>query len=126
MKKVKLFLLFICLFCVACNNNEDYMTMGADEAYYVVNSSPNVIVLDTRNKEDFDLSHLDNAINIEYDDLNKKRLSKYVDGYDAYLLVYSYNEYISKNAVLLLNEIGYKNVYTFGGLDDWKYNNITK
>ena len=60
MKKIVSFL-FICLFFTACGKN--FTTIDANKAVELMESE-NVVVIDVRDKEEYNSGHIANAINI--------------------------------------------------------------
>jgi len=119
----KILLIVLCLLCVSCSNKElSYKKIGIDEAYYIINSNPNVVILDVRDYGDYEDSHIENAINMPYDYINKKELKRIIDNYETNVIIYSSNNLLSENASIKLIELGYKNIYTFGKIEEWTYN----
>ena len=73
----------------------------------------NYIIVDVRTKEEYETSHIKDAINIPYDEIDETiNLDK-----SKKILVYCQSGNRSKKAFVSLTNIGY-NVYNLGGIDD--------
>ncbi|MBT8294855.1 MAG: rhodanese-like domain-containing protein [Gramella sp.] len=78
-----------------------------------------VIILDTRNKEEFEVSHLSKAILVGYDEFDLGKVKK-IDK-DQKIVVYCSIGVRSENIGVKLIKAGYKNVENlYGGIFDWK------
>lgn len=75
-KSLKSLLLIICIIVLfGCSESKaqvSYNTISVDDAYYMINSNTNIIILDVRTKSEFDEGHLENAINIPYDEVESR------------------------------------------------------
>ena len=79
----------------------------------------NTVIIDIREKKDYDKAHLKNSVNIELKDLkeNLNKISK-----DKTILVYSYTGYESIGFVNSLISNGYTNIYNaIQGTNEYKY-----
>ncbi len=121
----KLFLVIIlCIILVGCSNDEEtitYQTITPEDAYYMINSNPDIIILDVRTKEEYDTGHLENAINMPYDEIKQNFKKDVTDNIESIIIVYCQNDPRAKEASNSLALLGYINVYTFGGIKDWTY-----
>ena len=82
------------------------------------------IILDVRTEQEYDMGHIPGAKLIPVDDINVKAPSILTDK-NAVILVYCRSGNRSKTASQALAEMGYVNVYEFGGITTWEYE-ITK
>lgn len=86
-----------------------------------IDSGDDVIILDTRTEEEFNISHLTGAKFIDYDDFNAdmvKGLDK-----DKEVIVYCSVGYRSEKIGEKLQDMGFKNVKNlYGGIFEWKNN----
>ncbi|WP_291867069.1 rhodanese-like domain-containing protein [Maribacter sp.] len=81
----------------------------------------NVLLLDTREKDEFAVSHLKNAIWVGYDTFNKKTVSSKAINKNTPIVVYCSIGVRSENIGEVLVEMGYTNVKNlYGGIFDWK------
>ena len=73
----------------------------------------NYIIVDVRTKEEYESSHIKDAINIPYDEIDEStNLDKNVK-----ILVYCQSGNRSKKAFVSLTNLGY-NAYNLGGIND--------
>ena len=75
------------------------------------------IIVDVREKDEYDEDHLENAINIPYTVIDKE-IGKYVDDFDSEIIVYCRSGKRSNAAANTLLEAGYKNIYDLGSISN--------
>jgi rhodanese-related sulfurtransferase len=81
----------------------------------------NYILLDTREKEEYDISHLPGAIWVGYDDFQEERIDSIAK--DQPVLVYCSVGYRSERIGERMKEQGFTQVYNlYGGIFDWVNN----
>ncbi|MFD2572337.1 rhodanese-like domain-containing protein [Spirosoma soli] len=79
---------------------------------------PNAVLLDTRSKQEFDVSHLPNARWVGYDDFDLKRVQGVPK--DANLVLYCSVGYRSERVGEKLLKAGYQHVHNlYGSLFEW-------
>lgn len=93
-----------------------FQAIGINEVEHYLNR-PNTIMIDLRTKEEYDLSHLEGAINIPYDDLekNKTRLSR-----EKVYILYCERGGSSLMAAKELSQEGYRIFPVIGGIRAWE------
>lgn len=96
-----------------------YHKITAEEAKNKIEKG-NVTIVDVRTKEEYDLSHIPEAILLPLDSINYEFSDERLDK-EAVLLIYCRSGKRSKQAAEKLIELGYRNVYDFGGIMDWPY-----
>ncbi len=74
------------------------------------------IIVDVREKDEYDEDHLDDAINIPYTVITDK-IGEYADK-DTKILVYCRSGVRSNKAANSLLEAGYKNIYDLGSINN--------
>ena len=80
-----------------------------------------VLLLDTREKKEYTVSHLKNTIWVGYDTFNKKLVSSNATDKNMPIVVYCSIGVRSENIGEILKEMGYTNVKNlYGGIFDWK------
>ena len=85
---------------------------------YSILKSPNTVVLDAREKNEFDVSHIKKAIYIGFDQFNKEGLNSISKSDSIY--IYCSVGYRSEKIGEKLIELGYKNVFNlYGGIFNW-------
>jgi len=94
----------------------EYMKISAAEAQKMM--SGDVIILDVRTQEEYDSGHIKDAILLPYDEISIKAESVIPDK-NAVILVYCRSGGRSRVAANELIDIGYTEVYDFGGVMSW-------
>lgn len=98
-----------------------YTQISQDEAYQLMNSGNNIIILDVRSKEEFDEGHISKAINFDVDTITEESAKQILPDNKQTILVYCRSGRRSKIAAESLAEYGYTDVREFGGIDTWPY-----
>ena len=101
-----------------------YHKMSAEEAYQMMKESGKYILLDVRTKEEYDQSHIDGAVLIPDYEIAAKAGEQLPDR-GAVILVYCRSGRRSEGAAQQLIDLGYTNVYDFGGIIDWPYDLVS-
>ena len=83
-------------------------------------ASQEVVVVDVRTREEYDGGHIENAVLVPNESIGSEMPEALPDE-EATLLVYCRSGRRSKDAAQKLLELGYQNVYDFGGVIDWPY-----
>ena len=97
-----------------------YEQITPEEAKKIMDSGEEHIILDTREKDEFDEGHIPGAILIPYTEIENKAEEMLPDK-DKLILVYCRSGRRSKIAAESLAKLGYTNVKEFGGIIDWPY-----
>jgi len=84
-----------------------------------------ITIIDVRIEEEFNTGHIDGAILIPDTDILEKAEETLRDK-SATILVYCRSGRRSALAAADLVELGYSNVYDFGGIIDWNYYIVTE
>ena len=79
------------------------------------------ILLDTRKKEEYEVSHLKNAIWVGHKEFDEDRVRSKIPDKEATIVVYCSIGVRSENIGEKLMDMGYRNVKNlYGGIFDWK------
>lgn len=100
-----------------------YSKISAEEAYEFMKSdseAKDVVVLDVRTQQEFEDSHIPDAILIPDYEIEEAVEEKIKDK-ESIVLVYCRSGRRSENAAKELIKLGYNQVYDFGGIIDWPY-----
>lgn len=100
--------------------NISYETISAKKAYEFMNLETNYIILDVREQEEYNNSHIPNALLVPYQTINKDIIN-ILPNKDQLILVYCRSGRRSAIASQTLVDLGYTNVKDFGGIIDWPY-----
>lgn len=125
MKKV-LIILMIGIFITGCSNHEatnntnnTYNFISGNEAYKMIRNE-DVVIIDVRSKEEFNTGHLENAVNIPHTSIGSE-IKSIVNDLNQKIIIYCRSGARAETASNTLVNLGYTNVYTFGGLNSWSY-----
>ena len=97
-----------------------YENITAEEAKKIMDTKEDYVILDVREKSEYDEGHIKGAILIPHDEI-EKRAEEIIPDKNTLLLVYCRSGRRSKIASEALVELGYTNIREFGGIIDWKY-----
>ena len=97
------------------NAGESYKKITTKEAEVLMKEKDTVII-DVRTETEYKDGHIENAINIPQENMNKDtvKIAK-----DKKVIVYCRTGARSRVAATILVDLGYKNVYDLGGLNNW-------
>ncbi|MGL5085900.1 MAG: rhodanese-like domain-containing protein [Clostridium sp.] len=98
--------------------NIEFTKISSDEAKEVINNEDDIIILDVRTLEEYNSGHIENSILIPVDELEALDSSKLVDK-NQKILVYCRSGNRSKSASKILVDLGYTNIFDFGGINRW-------
>jgi len=99
-----------------------YRKISAQEAKTMMDSR-DVIILDVRTQAEYDEGHILNALLLP-DTKIKEQASAMLPDQNAKILVYCRSGRRSAQAAQTLIQMGYTNVYDFGGIIDWPYETV--
>lgn len=119
--------IMLSVFLVSCNSVKDseYVKITADEAKKKMEENSDIIIVDVRTEAEYKQEHIENAISIPVETINNSKPEQLPD-LNAEILVYCRTGVRSKEATKKLISLGYKNVYDFGGIQDWTYGTVTQ
>ena len=115
--------LLAALLLTACAQEEQeavYMNITAEEAKKLMDTETGYVILDVRERDEYDAGHIPGAILIPYTQITEKA-EKVLEEKDQLILVYCRSGRRSKIAAEALAELGYTNIREFGGILDWPY-----
>lgn len=82
----------------------------------------NLILLDAREIKEFNVSHIENAINVRFDHFDSKKVTDLLKDKNATIVVYCSIGVRSEKIGERLLKLGYKNVFNlYGGIFEWKH-----
>jgi len=97
-----------------------YTQITQEKAKEMMDSLENYVILDVRTEQEYDMGHIPGAMLIPDYEITEKAPLMLPDK-DAVILVYCRSGNRSKTASLALVNMGYTNVYEFGGIITWEY-----
>ena len=125
MKKLMMLLLAVIMLTACGNakgNNREvvYMNITAAEAKEIMDSEEGYVILDVRTQDEYNQGHIPGAVLIPDTEIRTKA-EKVLTDKDQRILVYCRSGRRSKLAAEALVELGYTNIWEFGGIIDWPY-----
>ena len=102
-----------------------YTQISQDEAKKMMEQDGTQIIVDVRMQEEYDSGHIPGAICIPNESIGTEPPEELPD-FDQIILIYCRSGNRSKQAAQKLFDMGYINVYEFGGINDWTGEVVTK
>lgn len=98
---------------------EGYVKLTAEEVKAFMEQHEDAVILDVRRESEYNSGHIPGAKLFPNEDINQETVSK-LPG-DKPLLVYCRTGKRSQQAAEKLLNLGFSEVYDFGGIVDWPY-----
>ena len=115
------------LLLAGCSGGEEeasYQQISQEEAKEMMDTQE-VIILDVREQDEYDSSHIPDAVLLPVGTIDEDAAAAVIPEKDSTVLVYCRSGNRSKTASSTLAELGYTNVYEFGGIKTWPYETET-
>lgn len=127
MKRIILILLTVLLCLTSCSTEEKmiYHQISQEEAKQMMARDDGHIIVDVRRQDEYDAGHIPGAILIPNESIGTERPEQLSDK-NQIILIYCRSGRRSKEAAQKLANIGYTNIYEFGGIIDWTGEIITE
>ena len=127
----KLLLIPILMFTlVACSATSEATTtlnvpvvISAIDGKSMLDADDSIILIDVRTQSEYDLEHIEGAILLPLADINANATTVMKDKSATYI-IYCRSGNRSAQAVLLLYQLGYGNLYDMGGIINWPYDTV--
>ena len=123
MKRILALMAAILLALTGCGGTtmeNTYQQITQEEAKDMMDAG-DVIVLDVREQSEFDAGHIPGAVLLPVGTIAKDTAAAVIPEMDAVVLVYCRSGNRSKTASKALVDLGYTNIYEFGGINTWPY-----
>ena len=101
--------------------NENSYQQITQEAAKEMMDTQEVVILDVREQHEYDSGHIPGAVLLPVGTITEDTAAAVIDELDTIVLVYCRSGNRSKTASQALVDLGYTNVYEFGGINDWPY-----
>lgn len=102
-----------------------YTQISQEEAKQMMEQDGTQIIVDVRTQDEYDSGHIPGAICIPNESIGTEHPEELPD-LDQVILVYCRSGNRSKQAAQKLFDMGYINVYEFGGINDWTGEVVTE
>lgn len=109
---------------MAESDGQAYHRITAEEAKSMMDGG-GVIVVDVRTENEYKAGHIPGSILVPNETIDQEAAEVLPDK-DAVLLIHCRTGVRSKQASDTLVEMGYQNIYDFGGIVDWPYDTVTE
>ena len=106
--------------CGGTTMKNTYQQITQEEAKNMMDTQE-VIVLDVREQDEFDTGHIPGAVLLPVGTITKDSAAAVIPELDSIVLVYCRSGNRSKTASEALANLGYTNIYEFGGIKTWPY-----
>jgi rhodanese-related sulfurtransferase len=126
---------FLLAGCTKTGENEENISVAtpvfekisAQEAKELMEdlSSDDYIILDVRTIDEYNEGHIDGALLIPDYELEERAETELEDK-SQIIFIYCRSGNRSAGAAKTLEELGYMNIYDFGGIIDWPYDIVTE
>ena len=123
MKRISPLLISLLLLLTGCGGNSadgSYQQITQEEAKEMMDSQE-VIILDVREQDEYDSGHIPSAVLLPVGSIDEDSAAEVIPEKDSTVLVYCRRGNRSKTASSALAELGYTNIYEFGGINTWPY-----
>ena len=123
MKRILSLILTMLLLLTGCGGTtveNTYQQISQEEAKAMMDGQE-VIILDVREQDEFDAGHIPGAVLLSVGAITKDSAAAVIPELDSVVLVYCRSGNRSKTASQALVDLGYSNVYEFGGINTWPY-----
>ena len=122
MKRIFPLLLSLLLLLTGCGGNASgaYQQITQEAAKEMMDTQE-VIILDVREQDEYDSGHIPGAVLLPVGTIDEDTAAEVIPEKDSTVLVYCRSGNRSKTASAALADLGYTNIYEFGGINTWPY-----
>ena len=127
MKRILPLFLLLLLLLTGCggttsnaSSESSYQQISQEEAKEMMDTQ-DVIILDVREQDEYDSGHIPGAVLLPVGSIDEDTAAEVIPEKDSTVLVYCRSGNRSKTASSALAELGYTNIYEFGGINTWPY-----
>ena len=127
MKRIAILLSSLLLLLTGCGGNaaDGSYEQITQEAAKEMMDTQKVIVLEWRAQDEYDSGHIPGAVLLPVGTIDEDTAAEVIPEKDSTVLVYCRSGNRSKTASSTLSELGYTNIYEFGGINSWPYETET-
>ena len=104
---------------------DTFQQISQEEAKTIMSTNQNAVVLDVRTQEEYDSGHIKGAVLLPVDAITEETAREVIPAKDTQVLVYCRSGNRSVTASKVLAQLGYTEVYEFGGINTWPYETET-
>ena len=125
-RKIRIFVLILAILMIftGCGGTttveNNYQQISQEKAKEMMDTQ-SVLILDVREQKEFDAGHIPGAVLLPVGTITKDTAAAAIPELDTVVLVYCRSGNRSKTASQALTDLGYTNIYEFGGINTWPY-----
>ena len=119
MRKYLLIVLALIITGCTAQKEKSYTQISMDEAVKMMETNDDYIIVDVRTPEEYAGGHIPKAINIPNETIGDNEPAALADKKQI-IMIYCRSGNRSKQVAKKLFNMGYENIYEFGGINDWK------
>lgn len=131
-KTVTIIMTAVLLFLTGCAGKTDgvetalsYTQITQEEVKEMMARDDGHVIVDVRRQDEYDAGHIPGAILIPNESIETEMPEELPD-LDQIILIYCRSGNRSKQAAQKLFDMGYTNIYEFGGINDWTGEVVTE
>ena len=98
-----------------------YIQITASEAKKMMDEQEEILILDVREQSEYNEGHIPGAVLLPVGTISEDTAAAVIENKDTVVLVYCRSGNRSKIAAQALADLGYTQIYEFGGIRDWPY-----
>ena len=126
MKITKRLLLTLCTGVTACASpppgpDAGFTPISPQKAKEMMDAGQELLILDVREQDEYDNGHIPGAVLMPVGSIDEDTAAEVIPEKDSAVLVCCRSGNRSKTASSALAELGYTNIYEFGGINTWPY-----
>lgn len=113
----------IIIFCLCgCGTDSKLNSDGTIDYVYAkeLMINENAILVDVRSEDEYNEGYIDGALLLPVDSINEDSASEVIESKDSTVIVYCRSGNRSSQALQILNDLGYENVYDLGAMSNWE------
>lgn len=115
----KLLIILLGVFClVGCSSSDDSTVSYLEAKEKIINEG--AILVDVRTEEEYNTEHIDGAVLLTLDTINEESVASVIENKDTPIIVYCQSGNRSGQALDLLKDLGYSEVYDLGAISNWE------
>ena len=124
-RKMRIFVIILAILmiftgCGGTTVENNYQQISQEKAKEMMDTQ-SVLILDVREQNEFDAGHIPGAVLLPVGTITKDTAAAAIPELDTVVLVYCRSGNRSKTASQALADLGYTNIYEFGGINTWPY-----
>lgn len=123
MKRLAFILIAAVILLTGCSiggtgNSASYHQIAQEEAKKMMTKNDGHVIVDVRRQDEYDEGHIPGAVLIPNESITDKQPEQLPD-LNQVILIYCRSGRRSKEASQKLADMGYTNIYEFGGINTW-------